>query len=44
MTSRTLGQPDVFESATRDSLYAMHLLDTYLLNQYIDALSGRYMR
>jgi hypothetical protein len=37
------GAADVFESATRDSLYVMRLLDTYLINQRIDTLSGRYM-
>jgi hypothetical protein len=36
--------PDVFASATRDALYAMQLLDNYLLNQRIDALSSHYMR
>jgi hypothetical protein len=36
--------PDVFASATRDALYAMQLLDNYLLNQRIDALSSRYVR
>ena len=33
--------PDVFESATRDAPYAMQVLDTYLINQRIDALSRR---